>query len=332
MLVASRAPRVLAALLVGTALGLSGSALQSVARNPLASPDTLAVNAGAYFTVVLAAVTGLDAAVRRQRRARVRRRSRGRRAGARDRARRRGGTDPAGARGLGDHARALVADHPAHAPVRAGDHWACSRGARARSCSPAPSKVAQAAPVVLLAGLALVLWSRRLDVLALGDDTASVLGLDVRRTRVVSVLLAVLLAAVAVTVAGPDRVRRPDRPGHRAAGRRPRPGPGAAPAAPAAGGAGRLRRRARRRRPAAAGRPRRRGRGHPDRHRHHAVRRVGDGLAGPPPARLGAVPQHRVGRRAPGVARPGRAGRRGARRWPSSPRWWPASCWATACC
>src|SRR5690349_1740072 len=59
VLVASRAPRVLAALVVGTALGLSGSALQSVARNPLASPDTLAVNAGAYFTVVLAAVTGL---------------------------------------------------------------------------------------------------------------------------------------------------------------------------------------------------------------------------------------------------------------------------------
>src|SRR4051812_33878753 len=39
VLVASRAPRVLAAVLVGTALGMSGSALQSVARNPLASPD-----------------------------------------------------------------------------------------------------------------------------------------------------------------------------------------------------------------------------------------------------------------------------------------------------
>ena len=64
-------------------------------------------------------------------------------------------------------------------------------------------KVAEAAPVVLVAAVVLVLWSRRLDVLALGDDTASVLGLDVRRTRVVTVLLAVLLAALAVTVAGP---------------------------------------------------------------------------------------------------------------------------------
>ena len=48
--------------------------------------------------------------------------------------------------------------------------------------------VARAAPVVLLAGVVLVLCSRRLDVLALGDDTASVLGVDVRRTRIVAVL------------------------------------------------------------------------------------------------------------------------------------------------
>ena len=58
VLVASRRRGCSPALLVGVALGMSGGALQSVARNPLASPDTLAVNAGAYFTVVLAAVTG----------------------------------------------------------------------------------------------------------------------------------------------------------------------------------------------------------------------------------------------------------------------------------
>ena len=48
-----------------------------------------------------------------------------------------------------------------------------------------------------------MLVAHRLDVLALGDDTASVLGIDVRRTRLVVVLLAVLLTAAAVTVAGP---------------------------------------------------------------------------------------------------------------------------------
>ncbi|MEK8229192.1 iron chelate uptake ABC transporter family permease subunit [Oerskovia sp. M15] len=59
VLVASRLPRLLAGLLVGVSLGAAGAALQSVARNPLASPDTLAVNAGAYVAVVGAAVVGL---------------------------------------------------------------------------------------------------------------------------------------------------------------------------------------------------------------------------------------------------------------------------------
>ena len=51
--------------------------------------------------------------------------------------------------------------------------------------------------------LAALLLSRRLDLLGLGDDAATVLGVDVRRTRVLSVLVAVLLASIAVTVAGP---------------------------------------------------------------------------------------------------------------------------------
>ncbi|MFD6136818.1 iron chelate uptake ABC transporter family permease subunit, partial [Isoptericola sp. NPDC060257] len=60
VLVSSRLPRLLAGLLVGVALGVAGAVLQSVARNPLASPDTLAVNAGAYVTVVAAAALGLS--------------------------------------------------------------------------------------------------------------------------------------------------------------------------------------------------------------------------------------------------------------------------------
>ena len=49
----------------------------------------------------------------------------------------------------------------------------------------------------------LVLLGHRLDILALGDDTAAVLGLDVRRTRLTVTVLAVLLSAAAVTLAGP---------------------------------------------------------------------------------------------------------------------------------
>ena len=47
-----RLPRVLTGLLVGAALGLSGALLQSVARNPLASPDILGINAGASVAAV----------------------------------------------------------------------------------------------------------------------------------------------------------------------------------------------------------------------------------------------------------------------------------------
>ena len=54
VVVASRIPRLLAGVLVGVALGLSGAALQSVARNSLAAPDLLGVDSGAYMLLVLA--------------------------------------------------------------------------------------------------------------------------------------------------------------------------------------------------------------------------------------------------------------------------------------
>jgi iron complex transport system permease protein len=47
-----RLPRVVTGLLVGGALGLSGALLQAVARNPLASPDILGINAGASVAAV----------------------------------------------------------------------------------------------------------------------------------------------------------------------------------------------------------------------------------------------------------------------------------------
>lgn len=52
--VASRIPRTVLGVLAGGALGLAGAAMQGVARNPLADPGILGVNAGAAFFVVLA--------------------------------------------------------------------------------------------------------------------------------------------------------------------------------------------------------------------------------------------------------------------------------------
>jgi ABC-type Fe3+-siderophore transport system permease subunit len=202
VLVASRLPRVFAALLVGVALGVSGAMLQSVARNPLASPDTLAVNAGSYLLVAVAAVTGLTLPFAAT-----------------------GAVAFVG--GLGAAALVLLLSRGgASGPTRlvlAGSAvmlalsaltslllllfeqetiglFAWGSGSIVQS---GPEKVGQAAPVVLLVAVVAVVRARRLDLLALGDDTATVLGLDVRRTRVEAVLVAVLLAAVAVTVAGP---------------------------------------------------------------------------------------------------------------------------------
>ena len=53
-----RLPRSLTALLVGVALGVSGAITQTVARNPLASPDVLGVTAGASAAAVLLIVLG----------------------------------------------------------------------------------------------------------------------------------------------------------------------------------------------------------------------------------------------------------------------------------
>ncbi|WP_329482704.1 iron chelate uptake ABC transporter family permease subunit [Kribbella sp. NBC_01484] len=52
-----RLPRALTGLLVGAALGMSGAIFQSIARNPLASPDILGVTYGASAFAVFAIVT-----------------------------------------------------------------------------------------------------------------------------------------------------------------------------------------------------------------------------------------------------------------------------------
>ena len=58
-----RVPRTLAGLLAGVALGLAGTVMQGVTRNPIADPSLLGINAGASLSVVFAiSVLGLGAA------------------------------------------------------------------------------------------------------------------------------------------------------------------------------------------------------------------------------------------------------------------------------
>lgn len=51
-----RLPRVLMALLIGAALGVSGAIFQSLTRNPLGSPDVMGFNTGAWSGVLVAMV------------------------------------------------------------------------------------------------------------------------------------------------------------------------------------------------------------------------------------------------------------------------------------
>jgi iron complex transport system permease protein len=62
ILLAIRLPRVLAALLVGSALAAGGVVMQGLFRNPMASPDILGVSTGGSLGAVTAIATGLAAA------------------------------------------------------------------------------------------------------------------------------------------------------------------------------------------------------------------------------------------------------------------------------
>jgi len=55
-----RMPRMLEAVLIGAALGVSGAIFQALTRNPLGSPDIIGINTGAYTgaLIVLAGIGG----------------------------------------------------------------------------------------------------------------------------------------------------------------------------------------------------------------------------------------------------------------------------------
>jgi len=198
----SRLPRLAAGVAVGVALGVAGVLLQSLARNALASPDTLGVTAGSYLAVTAVSAFGIAIPVWAS--------------GAVAFA---GGIVAAGivlglAGGAGSSTTRLILAGSALALA----FQACTSTLLVLFDEETKGLLAwgngslsqlgldaflQAAPVVLVVTGAALLLSRRLDVLALGDDTASSLGVPIRSTRVVGILLAVVLIAVSVTLAGP---------------------------------------------------------------------------------------------------------------------------------
>ncbi|MFF2273281.1 iron ABC transporter permease [Agromyces sp. NPDC058136] len=205
---ASRMPRMVAGVVVGVALGVAGLVLQSVSRNVLASPDTLAVNAGSYLAVVVVAAFGISLPVLGGGTVAF---LGGLAAAGLVLALSAGGSRSSGTGGgtvrlvLAGSAIALALSALTTMllllfPERTNGLYAWSQGTLAQTgIGPA----AQLAPVVLIAVAVLLVFARQFDLVALGDDTATVLGVNVRRTRLVGVLIAVLLSAAAVALVGP---------------------------------------------------------------------------------------------------------------------------------
>ncbi|SDN55548.1 iron complex transport system permease protein [Streptomyces sp. cf386] len=201
VVIASRLPRAAAGLLVGAVLGMAGTALQAVSRNVLASPDTLAVNAGSYLALGLAAVTGVSLPLLAS-------------SGVAFVGSLAAAAVVLGLSGLGAGTVRLVLAGTALAlgltavtegllllfPQETEGLYRWNQGSIAQSGF---DGVAQMAPVCLAGLLGLLLIARRVDALSLGDDAARGLGIPVRATRVTAVVLASLLSAVAVTLAGP---------------------------------------------------------------------------------------------------------------------------------
>lgn len=202
VVIESRLPRLLAAVLVGIALGAAGAVLQSVSRNMIASPDTLAVNAGAHLAIVSFAAFGLQLPLF-------------------------GATGVAFIGGLGAALLVLVLAGGGGAGmvrlVLAGSAimlalnalttivlllfsqetrglFAWGAGALGQN---GLGNVRSLAPLVAVAVVLLLVLARKLDLVYLGDDHARTLGVGVFRIRASAIALAVLLTAAAVTLAGP---------------------------------------------------------------------------------------------------------------------------------
>ncbi|MGW3311057.1 iron ABC transporter permease [Streptomyces sp. NPDC001073] len=203
ILTGSRLPRLLAGVAVGFALGSAGTLLQSVTHNALASPDTLAVTSGSYVTLTAVAAFGISVPLWAS--------------GAVAFA---GGLVAAAlvlllaGRASGTSGTRLILAGSAMAMALDAVSgmllilfkqntiglFAWGSGSLAQMNIDASLRAFPVMAVVLCVALAL---SRRLDVMNLGDDTASTLGVPIRTTRVTAVVCAVVLTATAVTLAGP---------------------------------------------------------------------------------------------------------------------------------
>lgn len=196
-----RIPRVLLAALAGAGLSIAGAVLQTLVTNPLADPYVLGISSGASVGAVLVMIVGVSglgvstAAF----------------AGAMAAAllvfalgQRRGRLTPTRLVLAGVAVGSVLLAVTSYVQLRAdpaelkkvmfwmlgsvaGAHW---------------EQLPPVAATVLACTLGLILYGRRLNALVTGEESATALGIDVRRARIALLVVSSLLTGAVVAVAG----------------------------------------------------------------------------------------------------------------------------------
>lgn len=197
-----RAPRIVAAVLFGAALAVGGAVFQSLTRNPLGSPDVIGLTTGSYTGVVLTLLAGASSYSVLA-------------AGALA-----GGLVTAfsvyllafrrGVQGfrliiVGIAVGALLSSVNTWFSVKADVDTALRAavwGAGSLSGIGWPA-IALATVVLAAVAIASPVAQRRMRRLELGDDTASMLGIPVERTKVLLVVLGVVATSAVTAAVGP---------------------------------------------------------------------------------------------------------------------------------
>ncbi len=197
-----RLPRILLVILVGAGLAISGAAFQGVFQNPLVSPDVLAVSSGAAFgavlsimlngsstlLVLLALSFGMVAVALTYNFARVR-----------------GSVTTLSlilsGMIMSSLFNALISlmKYVANAETQLPEITYWLLGSFAGTTF---KDVAIAAGPVIIGSIALIAMGNRINILSLGDDEATSLGINPTRSRLVVIFFATLVTSACITVTG----------------------------------------------------------------------------------------------------------------------------------
>lgn len=198
-----RAPRIVAALLIGASLSCAGAAYQSLFRNPLVSPDLLAVSSGAAFGAslsillslsfvmlqlsafiggVVAVLIVLTIAYSARRRDRIL-------------ALVLAGIVVSALLGSAVSLVKILADPYEQLPLLT--FWLLGSLSRIQSFEIYPL-----APVFLFATIVILAMRSRIDVMSVGEEEAQTLGIHTGHIRLAIIVLSTLLTSAAVSISG----------------------------------------------------------------------------------------------------------------------------------